>query len=40
MNFNSNICVITYLRRIFEKLLLDCFNENVDNLDIVIEEFL
>lgn len=39
-SFNSNIGAMTYLRRIFEKLLLDCFNENVDKIDIEKETFL
>lgn len=39
-SFNSNIGVMTYLRRIFEKLLLDCFNENESKIDVTKEEFI
>jgi hypothetical protein len=30
---NSNIGALTYLRRIFEKLLIDCFNDNCEKKD-------
>ncbi len=33
-SFDSNIGAMTYLRRIFEKLLLDCFNQNKNELEI------
>ncbi len=38
-SFDSNIGAMTYLRRIFEKLLLECFNENIDNLTVDLKEF-
>lgn len=39
-SFNSNIGAMTYLRRIFEKILLDCFITNQSNIEIEQEEFL
>lgn len=39
-SFNNNIGAMTYLRRIFEKILLDCFIDNKSNIDIEREEFL
>ena len=39
-SFNTCIGALTYLRRIFEKLLIDCFNDNKDNLDFSKEDFL
>ena len=38
-SFDSNIGAMTYLRRIFEKLLLDCFKENESSLNITLEDF-
>ena len=38
-SFNSNIGAMTYLRRIFEKLLLDCFEQNQDELEITKDDF-
>ena len=38
-SFNSNIGAMTYLRRIFEKLLLDCFDQNQDKLEITKDDF-
>ena len=38
-SFNSNIGAMTYLRRIFEKLLLDCFEQNQDELEITKNDF-
>lgn len=38
-SFNTCIGALTYLRRIFEKLLLDTFNDNVEFLDISLNEF-
>lgn len=38
-SFDKCIGAVTYLRRIFEKLLIDTFNENKDVLKIDIEEF-
>ena len=38
-SFNSNIGAMTYLRRIFEKLLLDCFEQNKGELEITKEDF-
>ncbi len=38
-SFNSYIGALTYLRRIYEKLLIDAFNENSDNLDISLDDF-
>lgn len=39
-SFNSNIGAMTYLRRIFEKLLIDCFTENQDALSIEMQSFM
>ncbi|MBO4245568.1 MAG: hypothetical protein J5892_02360 [Bacilli bacterium] len=39
-SFNTCIGALIYLRRIFEKLLIDCFNDNKDNLDFSEDEFL
>lgn len=39
-SFNNNIGAMTYLRRIFEKILLDCFISNKSNIEIEQEEFL
>lgn len=39
-SFNSNIGAMTYLRRIFEKLLLDCFEQNQDKLEITKDDFI
>lgn len=39
-SFNNNIGAMTYLRRIFEKILLDCFISNQSNIEIEQEEFL
>lgn len=39
-SFNSNIGAMTYLRRIFEKILLDCFIANQSDIEIEQEEFL
>ena len=39
-SFNSNIGAMTYLRRIFEKLLLDCFEENQIELKITKDDFI
>lgn len=39
-SFNSNIGAMTYLRRIFEKLLIDCFNENQDILNMNKQSFM
>ena len=38
-SFNTCIGALIYLRRIFEKLLIDTFNENISNLKITWEEF-
>ena len=38
-SFNSNIGAMTYLRRIFEKLLLDCFEQNKGELEMTKEDF-
>ncbi len=38
-SFNTCIGALTYLRRIFEKLLLDTFCDNRENLDITEEDF-
>lgn len=38
-SFNSNIGAMTYLRRIFEKLLLDCFYENKEKITMSKDEF-
>lgn len=38
-SFNSNIGAMTYLRRIFEKLLLDCFEQNQVELEITKDDF-
>ena len=38
-SFNSCIGALTYLRRIFERLLIDTFNENMDYLDISLDDF-
>lgn len=38
-SFDSNIGAMIYLRRIFEKLLLECFNENNNDLNISFEDF-
>ena len=38
-SFNSNIGAMTYLRRIFEKLLLDCFDENSSEITLSKEDF-
>lgn len=38
-SFDSNIGAMTYLRRIFEKLLIECFNENKNDLKISFENF-
>ena len=38
-SFHSNIGAMTYLRRIFEKLLLDCFEQNKSELDVTKENF-
>ena len=38
-SFDTYIGALIYLRRIYEKLLLDTFNDNKDNLDITIDEF-
>ena len=38
-SFNSNIGAMTYLRRIFEKVLLDCFIDNKLDIDMEKEEF-
>ena len=39
-SFNSNIGAMTYLRIIFEKILLDSFIDNQSNIEIEQEEFL
>lgn len=39
-SFNSNIGAMTYLRRIFEKLLLDCFEENQIELKMTKDYFI
>ena len=38
-SFDTYIGALIYLRRIYEKLLLDTFNDNKDNLDITISDF-
>lgn len=38
-SFNSCIGALTYLRRIFEKLLLDTFNDNKEYLDVSLSDF-
>lgn len=38
-SFNTCIGALTYLRRIFEKILADTFNENVSSLGITLEDF-
>ena len=38
-SFNSCIGAMTYLRRIFEKLLIDAFNENRDEIKIEFNNF-
>ena len=38
-SFNTCIGALTYLRRIFEKLLLDTYGENKESLDITLEDF-
>ena len=38
-SFDTYIGALIYLRRIYEKLLLDTFDDNKDNLDITIDEF-
>lgn len=38
-SFNTCIGALTYLRRIFEKLLIDTFNDNVESLEISLNEF-
>lgn len=38
-SFNSNIGAMTYLRRIFEKLLVDCFEANQAELGITKDDF-
>jgi hypothetical protein len=40
-SFCDGFCIgaITYLRRIFEKVLIDTFNENFDKLSITVDEF-
>lgn len=39
-SFNSNIGAMTYLRRIFEKLLLDCFEQNQAEFEITKDDFI
>lgn len=39
-SYNNNIGAMTYLRRIFEKILLDCFDENKCSIDIEQKEFI
>lgn len=39
-SFNSSIGAMTYLRRIFEKLLSDCFEQNQTELEIIEDEFM
>ena len=39
-SFHSNIGAMTYLRRIFEKLLLDCFEQNKSKLHVTKEDFM
>lgn len=39
-SFGMNIGAMTYLRRIFEKLLLDCFEQNKGELKITKEDFI
>ncbi len=39
-SFNSNIGAMTYLRRIFEKLLVECFTENEDDLNMKMSDFM
>ncbi len=38
-SFNSCIGALTYLRRIFEKLLIDVFNDNKDKISIKLDEY-
>ena len=38
-SFDTYIGALIYLRRIFEKILLDTFNDNISNLDKSFEEF-
>lgn len=38
-SFNSCIGALTYLRRIFEKILIDAFNENTEQIAISFDEF-
>lgn len=38
-SFNSCIGAMTYLRRIFEKILKDTYEENKDNIDVDFQEF-
>ena len=38
-SFDTYIGALIYLRRIFEKLLIDVFNENADKLEISFDEF-
>ncbi|MDD3304010.1 MAG: hypothetical protein PHP54_03745 [Clostridia bacterium] len=38
-SFDSNIGAMTYLRRIFEKILLECFNENKCEITMEEKEF-
>ncbi len=38
-SFNTCIGALTYLRRIFEKLLLDTFDDNIETVDISLDEF-
>ena len=38
-SFNTCIGAIIYLRRIFEKILLDTYNENKESIDLSLEDF-
>lgn len=40
-SFSFGFCIgaMTYLRRIFEKILIDTFNDNIDNISIPLDEF-
>ena len=38
-SFDTYIGALTYLRRIYEKLLLDTFNDNKNNFDITMDKF-
>ena len=38
-SFNTCIGAMTYLRRIFEKILIDTFEENKDNLKMTLDEY-